>query len=122
MEDTRTLQKEINAVRDHLGRTYAVADEMIFSDAKRDREKGSKDTAKTEIYKQLVAINEGFEKLVTTIEEIGQTRGSILSLESKIDQVTSRTSSQNMDRITEDLKQIREANDALEAKIHGEAK
>lgn len=118
LEDTRAMQKEINGIREHLARIYAVADEKIYQDAKRDQEKGSRDSSKRDIYKQVVDLNKGFEVLIATIEEIGQTRATILNLESKIEQVQARTSAQNMERIQEDLRQIREANAALTERIH----
>jgi len=118
LEDTRSMQKEINGITEHLKRIYGIADEKIFSDAKKDKEKGSRDQGKADIYKQVVALNKGFEKLIGTIEEIGQTRANILNLESKIEQAQARTSTQNMDRIQEDLRQIREANAALNERIH----
>ena len=118
LEDTRSMQKEINGIREHLARIYAVADEKIYQDAKRDQEKGSRDTSKKDIYKLVVDLNKGFEDLIATIEEIGQTRATILNLESKIEQVQARTSAQNMERIQEDLRQIREANAALTERIH----
>ena len=36
LRDTRELQKEINTVTEHLGRTWKMTDEMIFEDAKKD--------------------------------------------------------------------------------------
>ena len=116
--DTRALQKEINSIRDTLGRSFTVADELIYQDARREAAKGAKqDTVKKDIYKQLLAINEEFENLVRTIEETGQMRTDILSLESKIDHLQTRSSSFNMERVEDDLRQVREANDALVAKI-----
>lgn len=116
--DTRTLQKEINSIRDTLGRSFAVTDELIYQDAKKDTAKGGKqDPVKTEIYRQLIAMNEEFEKLVTTIEETGQMRTDILSMESKIDHLQARSSSFNMERVEEDIRQVREANESLALKI-----
>jgi len=117
LEDTRAMQKEINGIADHLKRIYAIAEEKIYKDAKKDQDRGSRDTGKKDIFKQVVALNEGFEKLIAIIEEIGQTRATILNLESKIEQAQARTSAQNMDRIQEDLRQIREANAALTERI-----
>ena len=116
--DTRTLQKEINSIRDTLGRSFTVADELIYHDAKREAAKGAKqDLVKKDVYKELIAMNEEFEKLVLTIEETGQMRTDILSMESKIDHLQARSSSFNMDRVEEDIRQVREANEALANKI-----
>ena len=70
-----------------------------------------------EIYKQLDGLSKGFEELIAVIRSIGQKRAEILSLETKVDQVEARTGSQSMERIQEDLRQIREANAELMAKI-----
>jgi len=118
LEDTRQLQKEINSVRDTLGRSYGVADETIFQDAKRESAKGAKaDPTRKEAYRLLISLNESFEKLVAAIEETGQTRAAILNLESKIDMVQARNTSVNMGRIVEDLRQVRDANAALQARL-----
>eukprot|EP00727_Mastigamoeba_balamuthi_P009053 m51a1_g4770 hypothetical protein (614) ;mRNA; f:19052-21602 len=116
--DTRQLQKEINGVRDTLGRSFAVADDLLFQEAKKEQAKGAKaDASKKDAYKHLVAINKSFEALVQAIEEIGSTKNNILNLESKIDQIHSRISTINVERVTEDLKQIRAENTALASKI-----
>lgn len=116
--DTRTLQKEINSIRDTLGRSFTVADELIYQDAKKEAAKGAKqDTVKKDVYKQLIAMNEEFEKLVLTIEETGQMRTDILAMESKIDHLQARSSSFNMERVEEDIRQVREANESLALKI-----
>ena len=70
-----------------------------------------------EIYKQLGGHSKGFEERIAAIRGIGQKRAEILSLETKVDQVEARTGSQSMERIQEDLRQIREANAELMAKI-----
>jgi len=104
--DTRGLQKEINSISDTLNRTFAVIDELVFQDAKKDQ------TAK-EAYKQIVAMNEQFKKLTKDIEDIGSTQNSILTLESKITQMQEKINTFDFDRIDNDLKEMKTENKTL---------
>lgn len=117
LEETRQLQKEINSVSETLDRSFAVAEEMIYQDAKKENKESKGATMRKQAYKHLVAINENFKKYVKTIEEMGATANSILNLEAKIEQVQSRTSSLNMERVEADLKQIRTDNARLMSRI-----
>jgi len=113
--DTRNSQKEINSITDTLNRVFAIVDEMIFQDAK-------KDTNAKEVYKLNANINENFKKLTAKVEEIGKSRNEILNLDSKIEQLQERTSSLNMERIEEDLKEIKTENKGIMAQLAGGAK
>eukprot|EP01116_Phalansterium_solitarium_P014129 TRINITY_DN31661_c0_g1_i1.p1 TRINITY_DN31661_c0_g1~~TRINITY_DN31661_c0_g1_i1.p1 ORF type:complete len:625 (-),score=245.12 TRINITY_DN31661_c0_g1_i1:71-1945(-) len=108
--DTRDLQREINSISDTLSRTFAVSDELIFADAKKDS------TAK-EAYKKLVELDEQFKKLTRGVEESGQCRNAILNLEAKVQQQEGSQASLNFERVTADLKEIREENTALEKQV-----
>jgi len=108
--DTRSLQKEINSVSDTLNRTFAVIDELVFQDAKKDA------TAK-EAYKQIVAMNENFKKLTKDIEDIGGTQNMILTLESKINQMQEKINTFDFQRIENDLKEMRAENKVLTDQI-----
>jgi len=108
--DTRSLRKEINTVTETLNRTFALTDELVFQDAK-------KDPIAKQSYKYLVEMNEKFQKLTATIEETGATRNNILNLETRIEQISSRTSSLNVDRIAADLKEMKDENGKTIAQI-----
>jgi len=108
--DVRNLNKEINTISETRGRSFAVADELIFSDAKKNP------TAKSG-YRHLAAMNENFRKLGSNIEEEGSLKSNILDLEAKIEQIQQRTSSINMEHIVEDLKQIKKENEQLQKQI-----
>jgi len=109
--DTRNLQKEINTVSDTLGRVFTVVDELVFADA------NAKDTTAIQAYKHIAGIDKNFKKLVTWIEETGQTRNNVLNLEAKIDQIQLRTSSLNTERLDKDLAEVKEENAALQTKL-----
>jgi len=108
--DTRNLQKEINSITDTLNRTFAVTDEMIFQDAKKDL------TAK-EAYKLLVSMNETFKKLIKEVEEVGSSRNAIMNLQAKLESAQERTNSLNLEQIGKDLKEIKSENKALAEKL-----
>ena len=120
LEDTRQLQKEINTVHDTLGRSFSVADELIYQDAKKEAAKPAKqqDLAKKEVYRLLVALNEAFTRLVQAIEDVGQAKGAILNTDARIEQAIARsTPAAGVQRLSEDLKQIRDTNSALSEKL-----
>mmetsp|Transcript_36535 Transcript_36535/g.91598 ORF Transcript_36535/g.91598 Transcript_36535/m.91598 type:complete len:642 (-) Transcript_36535:279-2204(-) len=108
--DTRTLQKEINAISEALGRSFAVTSEVIFNDALKEP------TAK-QAYKDLAATHEKFKSLSEQIEETGSTRNAILDLEEKMEQVSARIESLNLERITADLDQIQQENVELQQQL-----
>eukprot|EP01105_Mastigella_eilhardi_P004104 TRINITY_DN1542_c0_g1_i2.p1 TRINITY_DN1542_c0_g1~~TRINITY_DN1542_c0_g1_i2.p1 ORF type:complete len:587 (-),score=213.72 TRINITY_DN1542_c0_g1_i2:49-1809(-) len=124
LEDTRSLQKEIGTVSDTLGRSFALAEDMIYQDAKKEGTGAKQSAAATSAaaprkhaYKQIVAIDENFKKLVAATEEMGATLSRILNLESKIEQVQARTSNLNMDRVESDLKQVKQENAQLKVRV-----
>ncbi|KAH9317197.1 hypothetical protein KI387_018966, partial [Taxus chinensis] len=57
IRDTKQFQRESNGAQDRLHRTYAIADEMIFRDAK-------KDPACRQAYRLLTSIHENFNETV----------------------------------------------------------
>ncbi|XP_030836792.1 coiled-coil domain-containing protein 22 homolog [Strongylocentrotus purpuratus] len=111
--DTRTLQKEINQVSGKLDRTFTVTDELIFRDAK-------KDEAVRKAYKYLAALHENFDQLIKTLEETGTILREIRELEDQIDTESSKKTVTNLEKITNDYKQMKQENAALIAKLKGQ--
>lgn len=62
LSDTKQLQKEIDSLSGKLDRTFAVTDELVFKDAK-------KDGAVRKAYKYLAALCENCSQLLQTIED-----------------------------------------------------
>eukprot|EP01117_Protostelium_nocturnum_P013511 TRINITY_DN5046_c0_g1_i1.p1 TRINITY_DN5046_c0_g1~~TRINITY_DN5046_c0_g1_i1.p1 ORF type:complete len:609 (-),score=200.72 TRINITY_DN5046_c0_g1_i1:58-1884(-) len=108
--DTRSIQKEINSITATLNRTFSSTEDLIFADTK-------KDNTTKEIFREVVNLNENFKKLLTFVEEIGQTRNAILTLDSKTEQLQERISSLNFDRLEQDLKEIKAENRAIMEKL-----
>uniref|UniRef100_A0A4W3JWX0 Coiled-coil domain-containing protein 22 n=1 Tax=Callorhinchus milii TaxID=7868 RepID=A0A4W3JWX0_CALMI len=74
LSDTKELQKEINSLTGKLDRTFAVTDELLFKDAKRDE-------AVRKAYKYLAALHENCSQLIETIEDTGTILREVRDLE-----------------------------------------
>lgn len=110
LSDTKDLQKEINGLAGKLDRTFAVTDEVVFKDAK-------KDESVRKSYKYLAALHENCTQLIQTIEDTGTIMREIRDLEEQIDTENGKKTVSNLEKILEDYKTIRQENSALAAKI-----
>ncbi|XP_068453220.1 coiled-coil domain-containing protein 22 isoform X1 [Clinocottus analis] len=110
LSDTKELQKEINSLTGKLDRTFAVTDELVFKDAK-------KDESVRKSYKYLAALHENCNQLIQTIEDTGTILREIRDLEEQIDTENGSKTAANLERILEDYKAIRQENSALAAKV-----
>ncbi|KAM9855518.1 coiled-coil domain-containing protein 22 [Aulostomus maculatus] len=110
LSDTKELQKEINNLTGKLDRTFAVTDELVFKDAK-------KDESVRKSYKYLAALHENCSHLIQTIEDTGTILREIRDLEEQIETENSNKTVANLERILEDYKAIRQENTALAAKV-----
>jgi len=104
--DMKHLMKEITLVTDTLKRSFAVSDELLFADAK-------KDELSKQAYRDFVTMDECFKKLVTTIEETGETRNTIMQLEIKIEQMQSKVDTLNVERLEQDYQGMKKENQKL---------
>ncbi|KAI5613993.1 coiled-coil domain-containing protein 22 [Silurus asotus] len=110
LSDTKELQKEINSLTGKLDRTFAVTDELVFKDAK-------KDESVRKSYKYLAALHENCSQLIQTIEDTGSILREIRDLEEQIETENGKKTVSNLEKILEDNKAIRQENSALAAKI-----
>uniref|UniRef100_A0A671LGZ9 Coiled-coil domain-containing protein 22 n=1 Tax=Sinocyclocheilus anshuiensis TaxID=1608454 RepID=A0A671LGZ9_9TELE len=110
LSDTKDLQKEINGLTGKLDRTFAVTDELVFKDAK-------KDESVRKSYKYLAALHENCTQLIQTIEDTGTIMREIRDLEEQIETENGKKTVSNLEKILEDYKAIRQENSALAAKI-----
>ncbi|GAB1601523.1 coiled-coil domain-containing protein 22 homolog [Argonauta hians] len=108
--DTKALQKEINFLTGKLDRTFAVTDELVFKDAK-------KDESVRKSYKHLAALHENCEALITTIQDTGGIMREIRDLEDQIDNECKKSIKTNMEKITADYQQMKKENSSLVAKL-----
>ncbi|XP_043936060.1 coiled-coil domain-containing protein 22 [Protopterus annectens] len=110
LSDTRSLQKEINHLTGKLDRTFAVTDELVFKDAKRDE-------AVRKAYKYLAALHENCTQLIQTIEDTGTIMREIRDLEEQIETENGKKTLSNLEKILDDYKAIKQENLVLVAKI-----
>ncbi|XP_038577531.1 coiled-coil domain-containing protein 22-like isoform X1 [Micropterus salmoides] len=110
LSDTKELQKEINNLTGKLDRTFAVTDELVFKDAK-------KDESVRKSYKYLAALHENCNQLIQTIEDTGTILREIRDLEEQIETENGNKTVANLERILEDYRAIRQENSALAAKV-----
>ncbi|TKY47058.1 Coiled-coil domain-containing protein 2 [Spatholobus suberectus] len=77
LKDTREVQLESNSIQERLHRTYAVADEIVFREAK-------KDPTGLQVYRLLVNIHRGFEQISEKILATDRIRREIAEYEMKL--------------------------------------
>ncbi|XP_061469968.1 coiled-coil domain-containing protein 22 [Rhineura floridana] len=106
LSDTKVLQKEINGLTGKLDRTFAVTDELVFKDAKRDE-------SVRKAYKYLAALHENCSQLIQTIEDTGTILREIRDLEEQIESETSKKTLSNLERILNDYRAMKQENAAL---------
>ncbi|XP_051823909.1 coiled-coil domain-containing protein 22 isoform X1 [Antechinus flavipes] len=111
LSDTKLLQKEINALTGKLDRTFAVTDELVFKDAK-------KDDSVRKAYKYLAALHENCSQLIQTIEDTGTILREVRDLEEQIETETGKKTLSNLEKILEDYRAVRQENAGLLGRIH----
>ncbi|KAG9137177.1 hypothetical protein Leryth_012009 [Lithospermum erythrorhizon] len=109
LKETRELQLDSNSIQERLHRTYAVVDETVFREAK-------KDPGKQQLYRLLAIIHENFEHIPEEILETDRTRREVADYETKLAAITSR--SLNLDKLNADLDAIRKENELLAQRIN----
>lgn len=95
-----------------LNRADAITEELIFKAAS-----DKNDPVMVDTYRRLKQLRSNFEALISTVSNIGQTEKAIRDLETKIDQEQSRISSNNSERIQNDLQAIMQENATLMSQI-----
>ncbi|XP_068338511.1 uncharacterized protein [Pyrus communis] len=110
LKDTRELQLESNSIQERLHRTYAVVDEMVFREAK-------KDAVGRQAYRLLTSIHESFEQIREKILATDRTRREVGEHEKKLAAMASR--SLNVDKLQADLDAIRRENEYVEKCLRG---
>ncbi|KAG4377276.1 hypothetical protein GLYMA_18G074900v4 [Glycine max] len=84
LKDTRVVQLESNSIQESLHRTYAVADEIVFREAK-------KDPTGLHVYRLLVSIHKGFEQISEKILATDRIRREVAEYETKLAATASRS-------------------------------
>ncbi|KAI6690770.1 hypothetical protein NL676_027598 [Syzygium grande] len=105
LKETRMLQLEINSIQERLHRTYAVLDETVFREAKKDQ-------VGRQAYRLLTSIHESFEQIFEKILSADRVQREIAENEKKLAAMDSR--SLNIERLQADLDAIIKENEHLE--------
>lgn len=110
LQDTRTLQKEINTITGQLDRQFTVTDDLIFRNAKKDEH------AK-KAYKLLVTLHSDCAELIAAISETGAVKREIRDLEDQIENERSRNTAANLAQISRDLLEMQSESQRLEESL-----
>ncbi|XP_043693849.1 coiled-coil domain-containing protein 22 isoform X1 [Telopea speciosissima] len=108
LQETRELQLESNSIQERLHRSYAVLEEMVFRDAK-------KDPVRRQAYRLLTSIHESFQQISEKILSIDRTRREAAEQDAKLTTMSSR--SLDINKLQADLEAIRRENEFLEQKL-----
>ncbi|KAL2945036.1 Coiled-coil domain-containing protein 22 [Bienertia sinuspersici] len=109
LKDTRELKIESNSIEERLHRTYAVVDEKIFREAK-------KDPVGRQAYRILTNIHESFEKIREQILEADKAQREVAELEAKLSAIAFQ--SLDKDKLQADLDAMKRENKHLEDLLH----
>ncbi|KAL0268828.1 UNVERIFIED_CONTAM: hypothetical protein PYX00_010641 [Menopon gallinae] len=110
LKDTREVQKEINNLTGQLERSFTIADETIFRDAK-------KNETSRRAYKLLATLHSDCDQLVEMVQETGAIVREIRDLEDQIEKEKSKNIAANLERITADLNQMKAESAQLTAQL-----
>ena len=99
-------RSQVNTVSETLGRSFQTTDEAIFRDAQ-------KDAASTRAYRALAKLHETFGLLGENVTEIADTKNKIRDLEARADELKMRNTAEAIERMSTDLKELREQNNTL---------
>ncbi|XP_076643832.1 coiled-coil domain-containing protein 22 homolog isoform X2 [Halictus rubicundus] len=114
LADTREIQKEINTLTGRVERSFTVVDELIFRDARTNE-------ASRKAYKLLATLHSDCSELVNLVEETGATVREIRDLEEQIDSESTKNVGANLERITADLKQMKQETAALTVQLQSKS-
>lgn len=110
LQDTRTLQKEINTITGQLDRQFTVTDDLIFRNAKKDEH------AK-KAYKLLVTLHSDCAELMALVQETGAVKREIRDLEDQIENERGRNTAANLAQICRDLAEMQAESQRLEESL-----
>ena len=123
--DIRRVQKAINVESEKLKRTEALADEQLFQAANsKVNAKGKKqkepDPAYLKSYRNLTELRHLFDDLLRCVKDIGDAENATRDLGIKSDALEARNTSNNMEKILSDLKEVKAENKALLRQLRGD--
>lgn len=106
----RALNYDIASINDKLSRTFREVEELIYKDAQVNE-------SSKKVYKSVLTMRETFEKIILSIQEAGNATNQIRDMEQDMERIKSRQDTENMVRVANDLKMIKEENQKLVAEL-----
>lgn len=106
INETRSVQKEINNLHGKVQRAFALSDDTILRDAKTSE-------WHRRCYKLLNAMRESCDQIMSGVEDTGAIRREAMRLEELLEKEQTKMISSNLVRIQADLKQIQIENGKL---------
>ena len=106
IEDTKEISKSVNTLEGKLERSFALADELVFKDAK-------KDEAVRRAYKLLAALHETCGSLIGVVDGIGTTVRGCRDKEDELEKEKQLEMEANLEKITADLESMKRENASL---------
>ncbi|GAV59656.1 DUF812 domain-containing protein [Cephalotus follicularis] len=106
--ETRELQLESNSIQERLQRTYAIVDEMVFREAK-------KDPVGRQAYRLLSSIHETFEQISEKILTSDRIKREVADHDKKLAAMVSRNLT--ADKLQADLDAIMKENEYLQQRL-----
>ncbi|CAF0970764.1 unnamed protein product [Brachionus calyciflorus] len=108
--ETKSIQKDLNQMTGKLERIFNTTDEVIFKDAKQS------ETNKI-VYKLFISINTEYDKLLDDLEQTSQLDRECRDLEDQVNLESQNKIGDNIQKVMNDLKQIKQENEELLGKL-----
>ena len=99
-KDLSNMQRSVEMVREALKRSDAATDDLVFQETK-------KSSKAKNIYQLLVDFRKKYESLIGFVEEQFKLQSSLRDLEIRIDSTYSRTANQDINKLKQDLQNIK---------------
>lgn len=112
LTDIKQVQREITNKTESVKRSFAEADDLIYSTAKRTRS-----AVAIGIYKDLIALRDGCSQIVENVESVGKKQNNVRELEQSIEIIQDRGTLNSMQSILDDLNAIEQENQQLKAQL-----
>ncbi|RHY12043.1 hypothetical protein DYB36_000529 [Aphanomyces astaci] len=113
VKDIRSVHKQINVSSEKLKRSEAIVEERLFQAAKDDKLRPEKKKLYIECYRLFTTIRELFDQLIACVAEAGKRDNQCRDLEIWISQMAHHVNLTNLDRIHQDMTQVKHENQAL---------
>ncbi|KAK5643290.1 hypothetical protein RI129_007135 [Pyrocoelia pectoralis] len=111
LNDTKIVQKDINNLNGQLDRSFALSDELIFRDAKRDE-------MARKAYKLLATLHNDCGEVVQAVTNLGLVERECRNLQEQIDAELLREIGSKLERLNVDIAAIKKENAELANKEH----